>query len=76
MGGSTATVLVSSRHSVQRVEGEAHLFLLSELSLHTGNYPLGSWKCLEKKKREVEGTEILEQAVDRAQLEGLGIVFY
>lgn len=33
----------------------------------------------EKKKRErdeVEGTEILEQSVDRAQLEKLGIVFY
>lgn len=25
---------------------------------------------------EVEGTEILEQSVDRAQLEKLGIVFY
>lgn len=30
----------------------------------------------ERERDEVEGTEILEQSVDRAQLEKLGIVFY
>jgi len=29
-----------------------------------------------RKRNEVEGTQILEQSIDRAQLEKLGIVFY
>lgn len=65
LGGSTATVLVSSRHSVHRVGGKAHLLLIYYFPFRAFiAYQQLSFRFLEvlgkKKKREIEGTEILE----------------
>lgn len=82
--------MVSVRHSVCREGGrEAHSILIYSFPFRAfiAHQQLSSWllevfgeeKKKEEKKgerAEAEGTEILEQSADRAQLEKLGVVFY